>query len=188
MGTTVLFAAIAPNVGRELHAVREAAPLPIGGTNFTIRDTPTGPAMTWTDGGAESGYLVYRLLPTVSFSPVLAATATSYTDATAAPSGFACYTVIPLGNGAALGYSDLLCVFRGTATGAAAGRATNFRISLDHTTTASLTWTNPTTTPAGHVLFATVGPSATLTAATTSRSIPGVNGFTCFNLASYNAN
>jgi hypothetical protein len=120
----------------------------LGGRGFTLLSDPNPPVQaTWTDGTLESGYRGVRgdlATGAVDWFPaangVLPHDASGFVDAH--PVDRACYAVHVLGGAppGTLATSDVLCTYRRVAQG---NPPANFRIRLDQSATATLSWDPP---------------------------------------------
>jgi hypothetical protein len=128
----------------------------VGGKNFTLGQGPV--SMTWTGGNVQAGYYIVRIgmaSGTGSIIPpsLLPAAATTYVDTDVLTESWYCYQLVPFDSvGTAQGSSDLLCTFPNTRAGAAP--PANFRLALNQSSMASMTWTGPLVLPDAYVLFA----------------------------------
>jgi hypothetical protein len=117
-----------------------------GGADFRVGDAPTGIALVWTTGFAQSGYLVARLAggtTTLLPSPTspLPASTTEFVDTEATAGVLACYLLLPLGSGGVLGRSELLCIVPASRAGFEPFRGMTARLSQGGV--AHLTWDRP---------------------------------------------
>jgi endo-1,4-beta-xylanase len=151
----------------------------VGGRAFTLRATSNGTVLAWQGGMLQAGYVIARfsaagatLLPPVP----LPASATSFTDPSTS-TGAACYLLLPLGSSGALGNSDLLCVVSNTRSGGGAPR--DIAISLNQTSTATLTWLPPVSGATAYLLVPSSGPPISLAGTATGAS-HSLAGPTCY--------
>jgi hypothetical protein len=126
-------------------AILTATPQAIGGKNATLRAAADGSvALGWTDGVAETGYFVVRLIPgTVPIvlplgGTPLPATATSYVVPQPLPAGFQCYAALPVNAAGTLGRSDVVCVVPDTQS--SAGAPPFVAVRLSQSDTATILW------------------------------------------------
>lgn len=120
----------------------EAAAGVAGGRNLRIGTA--GPIdLSWDGGTLQTGYtlLKYNTSTAVATLIAIAAGATSYSDTAAANGVVYCYALAATGPAGLLGLSDLECALTGQQTGSVI--AGNFRLALNQTSNATLTWTAP---------------------------------------------
>jgi hypothetical protein len=115
-----------------------------GGTGLTITPAPGGARLTWTDGDAESGYVIGRaaggVVTRIPATGLLPADATSYVDSTATPGMLNCYQVLPMANDfTPIGQrSDMLCVVPDSAS--PPGAISEFHLEFRESRSVSLRW------------------------------------------------
>jgi calcineurin-like phosphoesterase family protein len=132
------------------------APPPVGGRGFAIGGVLTGNEMTWTTGTSQGAYAVARFVDgTTSILPgpgnLLPASATDFTDTTAAPGRLTCYVLLPLAASGVIGLSDTMCIVpRSRSTVGAPG---NVHLQLDQGSIAMMSWSAPAATPSGYFLL-----------------------------------
>jgi hypothetical protein len=128
---------------------------PVGGRGFTLRGGPPGSSqLNWTNGTAETGYVIIRWSPGqgAMFFPIVQANlvplpvpGNSYTDNSALTDEAYCYLIMMVGGTPAnlndfKGFSDFLCMYSAPPTGSAPG---NLAIRLNESRIATLSWTAP---------------------------------------------
>jgi hypothetical protein len=128
---------------------------PVGGRGFTLRGGPPGSSqLNWTNGTAETGYVIIRWSPAQGalFFPIVQANlvplpvpANSYTDNSTLTDEAYCYLVMMVGGTPAnlndfKGFSDFLCLYSAPPTGSA---PSNLAIRLNEGKIATLSWTAP---------------------------------------------
>ena len=132
-----------PNILR-LTSTTGAACTP-GGKGLDIRGTASAVELTWDGGNNQASYTLLRyntVTATAELISPIAANVVSHNHTTATAGTLYCYLLAANGPGATvLGLSDLLCGWRGAASGAV--QAQNFTLSLNQSTNATLTWTAP---------------------------------------------
>lgn len=114
-----------------------------GGRGLTI--TATGAStknLSWIGGNAQTGYQLvrYNTITAAANLIPLGAGVTSYNDPAGGVAMFCYVLAATTDGGVVLGLSDLECALPGQESGGA--MPTNFSLSLDQTTNATLTWTN----------------------------------------------
>ena len=122
----------------------EASAGVVGGRNLTIG---TGSIeLSWDGGALQTGYTLLKYNTSTAVATLIAISggATSYSDTAAANGVVYCYALAATGPAGLLGLPDLECALTGQQTGAVI--AGNFRLALNQTSNATLTWT---TTPGG---------------------------------------
>jgi hypothetical protein len=132
------------------------APPPVGGRGFAVGGVATGSDMMWTTGTAQAAYVVARLVDgTTNILPgggnVLPASATDFTDTTAAAGHFTCYVLLPLAPSGVIGLSDTLCIVPRSRS--AVGAPANVHLQLDQGSIAMMSWSPPAGTPSGYFLL-----------------------------------
>lgn len=111
----------------------------IGGHGFSISlDSSGNRSLTWAGGSAQTGYSLHLLNGPVTLLP---GSATSYVDTSVSTQTLDCYQLTPTGPTGVLGVSDVLCAWPGSQS--AKGAPSAFRMSLNESPIASLTWTAP---------------------------------------------
>lgn len=126
--------------GCDLGAYEAEVAVP-GGRNLRIG---TGPIELWWDGGTlQTGYTLLKYNTSTAAATLIAlpGNATSYSDTTAANGVVYCYALAATGGTGFLGLSDLECALAGLQAGTVVPGA--FRLALNQTATATLTWTPP---------------------------------------------
>jgi hypothetical protein len=125
-----------------------------GGRNLRISVAGPTVILDWDDGDVETGYLIVRISLLTGSTTVLPNPQQPgqqrYEDVP--PGGFGyCYIVIPLDGDTVLGTSDMLCASTGLAAGSFMPR--QFSLSLNQSTTATLTWMRPAESFSLYILY-----------------------------------
>jgi len=153
----------------------------IGGRGFGISSGSAGVALSWESGTRQSGYAIARLARGVLTIPfaTLPATATRFTDVTAAP-GLNCYALlVSLATGQRK--SDLLCALVGFHS--AEGAPGDFRLRLNQSTSAAFTWGPPVGGAQDGYRLVTLGRGTRTYPAEATSATGAADGFSCYALA-----
>jgi 3',5'-cyclic AMP phosphodiesterase CpdA len=132
------------------------APPAVGGKGFAIGGVAAGSEMTWTTGTAQAAYAVARFVDgATTILPgagnVLPASATDFTDTSAATGRFTCYVLLPLASSGVIGLSDTLCIVPRSRS--VVGAPANVHVQLDQGSIAMMTWSPPAAPPGGYFLL-----------------------------------
>jgi len=160
-----------------------------GGLDPTISAPQGATSITWTNGNAEAGYVVWRsangVLTRFPAAGMLPANATSFVDASPVNGTFNCYRVIPSSaDGTPLAASATVCQVPNTAS--PRGALADFRLRIDSSNTAILNW-SPFSGHWGYIMQeqTDMGPSQSQLAPTETTFTRSLSRFTCFVLIPY---
>jgi hypothetical protein len=161
-----------------------------GGLEPTISAQGSATSLTWTDGGAEAGYVVWRsangVLTRFPSSGMLPADATGFVDASPVNGTFNCYRVVPsAADGTPLAASATVCQVPNTAS--PPGALADFRLRTDQNgETATLQW-SPFSGHWGYIVQEhTAGGQTQIQLAPTDTTLTRtITGFTCYVLIPY---